>query len=187
MENSGYNEAKLDEGKILLKEVKERCNIVTDFEKNLRIASLAYKKVKQQVNLTYNRHRAITKVAMDTNKPALKILRIDKNPPKQFASWLQNVSVFYQTIAKDNGYQKKLDQFNLYKDEIEKSMATLEKLKKSYESYYKIKGLKEDSTKNRNEIMDKLSHWMNHFYIIARLELKDRPQLLESLHKTVKS
>ncbi|WP_335966382.1 hypothetical protein [Galbibacter sp. PAP.153] len=50
-----------------------------------------------------------------------------------------------------------------------------------------LDGNKQDATKERNKSLMDLNTWMGHFYTIARIELKEHPQLLESLDKVVKS
>ena len=63
----------------------------------------------------------------------------------------------------------------------------LEKLEKSRADYMKEKGESQNATQLKDESFRNLNRWMSDFYAVARIALKDNPQLLEALSKTIKN
>ncbi|MGQ7868483.1 hypothetical protein [Sunxiuqinia sp. sy24] len=48
-------------------------------------------------------------------------------------------------------------------------------------------GESEDTTKQKDTAFANLDEWMSNFYAVAAIALKDHPQLLEALGKSVRS
>ena len=53
--------------------------------------------------------------------------------------------------------------------------------------YLREKGESQDATKLKDAPFIELEDWMREFYTVAKIALKDNPQLLESLGKFVRS
>ena len=53
--------------------------------------------------------------------------------------------------------------------------------------YLREKGESQDATKEKDAAFAKMDDWMSEFYAVAKIALEDKPQLLESLGKFVRS
>ena len=60
-------------------------------------------------------------------------------------------------------------------------------MEQAYADYQKEKGESQQATKDKNNAFDALDKWVVRFFKVAKIALEDKPQLLESLGKTIRS
>ncbi|MDG3581571.1 hypothetical protein [Galbibacter pacificus] len=184
---SGYDEKKINEGKVLLKGTEDATRNQTRKSIELSAASSEFKRLKKQVTEFYKEQRAKAKIVFEEDGNAMDELGINRPVPSKYAQWQDSVAQFYETLYTSTALQKKIAGIGIKKEDIISAIDYVTLLKNKYIDYIEIKGVKEDATKDRNKIFDKLNRWMHSFYVVAEIQLKEHPQLLESLDKRVKS
>ena len=94
---------------------------------------------------------------------------------------------FYTEISADPELQGKLARMKISEEDITNCLAKIEDLQALRAVYQKEIGDAQQSTKTKDAALAKMQVWMHEFFTVARLALKDQPQLMESLGKVVKS
>jgi len=100
---------------------------------------------------------------------------------------MQKVEKFYTEISADPELLSKLARLKISEEEINDCLAMIVDLETSRAIYLTEKGDSQNSTKIKDIAIAKMNNWMYEFFTVARIALKDNPQLLEVLGKTVKS
>ena len=80
-----------------------------------------------------------------------------------------------------------LEKFKLTPAVADEQLAKLEELRTLRDAYNKEKGESQDATKAKDAAFAKIADWMREFYAVAKIALDDRPQLLESIGKWMRS
>jgi len=104
-----------------------------------------------------------------------------------YIKWLEVVKKFYSVAIKDSGIQAKLVRLKITLDDLTAASTLISDLEAARAEYLREKGESQDATKAKDTAFVKIDDWMSEFYAVARIALEDRPQLLESLGKFVRS
>lgn len=100
---------------------------------------------------------------------------------------VRTVKKFNRTVLNDNDIKTYLARLKVTPEELTATNLKAQELEKARTEYLREKGESQDATKMKDTAFVELDDWMNEFYAVAKIALKDNPQLLESLGKFVRS
>lgn len=187
MEEYGYDAAKMAEGKALYDRA------LALYGQNKQEASeegVAYKKfaaLYDTVSEAYNRNRKRAKVALMKRPDLWQTLAIDGGIAKAYLPWAQAAETLYTQAKVHAEARPLLEKFKVTKAVADEQLAKFEELRALRDAYTKEKGESQDATKAKDAAFAQLSDWAADFYATAKIALEDRPQLLESLGKWMRS
>lgn len=183
----GYTQEEIKKGKALYNQAQNL------YQGNIREGqeeTQAYAYFKKELDLlsdTYSTDRKKARIIYKENQEVLKNLRLKGKKPYALATLLENIGVFYNTLKAEESLRTPLQRLKITEDTIDTQLAQLDKTQKAYATYTQEKGENQQATKDKNEALNKVDKWVREFYSIAKIALEDKPQLLESLAKFVRS
>lgn len=187
MAEFGYDEAKIKEGKALADAARKA---YTDNKRETAESVAAYDavdKVAQNLFPLYVHHRKVAKVALRKDPAAVKQLGIDGRESHALAARIEEVETFYNQLENLPEIAKQLTIFKVTPEEIAKMRPLIADYRKARAKYLLEKGESQDATKLKDAAFKAIENWMSDFFAVAKIAMEDRPQLLESLTKIIKS
>lgn len=142
---------------------------------------------EQKLIARYRDDRAKAKVIFRTNPVAKHELEIDTFQPQSYDRWMLMVENFYTRLANSSEYSEAASRLNITAEHVQVVQQQIATVKESRRIYVSERGESLDATKAKNKAIGALDRWMSDFWVVARIALKSRPQLLESLGKYVPS
>ncbi len=100
---------------------------------------------------------------------------------------MQEIKTFYEQAQSHSEAQPLLEKFKINKAAVDAQVAQIQQVETLRAAYEKEKGESQDATQQKNKAFATLSDWVREFYAVAQIALDDRPQLLESIGKFVRS
>lgn len=187
MEAYGYDADKINEGKALYdaavrlfgqnrQETEEEKQAYAHFSK-------AFTKATEQ----YRKHRKAVKVALLKNDELANAFRVKKPEAQAYLQWMDDAEVFYNEIKKETPIKAQLTLFKVTDAVAQQQLEQLSLIRDLRAKYEKEKGESQQATKDKNAAFKAITEWMRTFYAVARIALDERPQLLESIAKFVRS
>lgn len=121
-------------------------------------------------------------------KPELwKTLAIDGSLSAAYVKALQEIKTFYEQAQSHSEAKPLLEKFKIDKTAVDAQEAQIQQVESLRNKYEKEKGENQDATQQKNKAFTELSDWVKEFYAVAQIVLDDRPQLLESIGKFVRT
>lgn len=186
LEEIGYGNEKLDEGKKLLQEARQAfhaCVSGKDIKKNY---SRDFSARKKELAEMFEEHRQKTRLICENNPEKAKLLEVYGTIPISYDKRIESIRKYYMEALADQEILDKLAVMNTSQDDLNAGLAKLEEVEVARAEYMKYKGDSQDFTQTKDETFNKLHDWMRTFYYAAKITLTDNPQLLEPLGKIVK-
>jgi hypothetical protein len=128
-------------------------------------------------------HVAVVKFAFRKAPATLEKFNM-RHTSRKIEAWLLQASEFYRVAAI---YSDSLAPHGLSPEEISQCAATIEALSASRNQRIMKKGDAEEATRLRDQSLKALKLWMRDFRMIAKVALRDSPQLMEALGMVVKT
>ena len=186
LEDIGYGAETLNEGKKLLEETRKVFISSVDEKHYLKSSSVAFAKRKAELSEMYELQREKTRLLYLERDETADLLGVLGNIPHQYDRLIETVRKYYTAALADQGIQDELSRMKITQDDLNAGLAKIEEVEVAREEYMFHKGESQDLTKAKNEAFEKLHNWMKSFYHAAKVSVKGRTQLLESLGKIVK-
>ena len=183
----GYDEAKIGEGKKLYDEARKTFDANTKETREETTASLNFQEKYQNFQKIYITHRKKAKIVFDDNAEAFLQLKLKNTPARVIAKFLEETRAFYRLLNTTETLMTLLKQLKVTEQDIEKQLQLLTNVEQAYADYQKEKGESQQATKDKNNAFDALDKWVVRFFKVVKIVLEDKPQLLESLGKTIRS
>lgn len=187
MAEFGYDSTLIAEGKTLLTETRQIFDLNQTEDDETSEAHTIFKTLKASLEETYSMHRKKAKVIFRNDSKTMDKLAVSGSLPKAYIKWLEVVRKFYSVALKDAGIQSKLVRLKITADDLTAASILVSDLEAARAEYLREKGESQDTTKAKDAAFAKMDDWMSEFYAIAKIALEDKPQLLESLGKFVRS
>jgi hypothetical protein len=182
IEKHGYTAEKLKEGRELLKVTREIYeNDIKEKDKFAIISAGLLRKMKE-IDQMYRIHRKKAKMIARDDPEMSTGLSINGPYPRLRIVWLVSVRKFYSEAAINSKYQEKLLRLNMTRGDFETGLAHVKELDDLLAKRTLHKGLSEQSTVDKKKALNELYIWKKDFYTIAKIALRDNPELLESLY-----
>jgi hypothetical protein len=130
-----------------------------------------------EVRTRYAEHRAVAKTIFRNQPDELARLRLDQPLPRRQSNWLEQMQAFYQEVGESKDMQK----LGVKPEELTQTKAMVASLVELRAQRLQCKGSSESATQKRNQALAELTTWRKEFSRVAKMALKDDPQLLEVL------
>lgn len=183
----GYDDAKISEGKALYDEARKTFDANIKETREESSASLAFQEKYHNVQKTYSTHRKKARIVFEENEEALRQLKLKGSAARAIATSMEEMRAFYQLLNTTPHLLSALKQLKITEEDVKNQLKELPQVEKAYAVYLQEKGESQQATKNKNNAFDALDKWVSKFYKVAKIALEDRPQLLETLGKSVRS
>jgi hypothetical protein len=181
----GYTPERIHQGELLRDRAKAQYRQKIAAYGDLRTAADALSSAERQAQALYIRHVKIARVALDDDRGALQALHLIGQRKKSLAGWLAQAQQFYTVALADASIQHRLASFSLSGGMLEDGAREIEAVAARHASRSQQRGIAQNATSVRDAALTDLDTWMRDLKIIARVALKDRPQLLEQIGVTV--
>ncbi len=156
-------------------------------ESETRLASNDYYAIYSELEMTFKKHRDLTRIFCAKDPATLIQLGVKGNFPSQYNEFFDLVKLFYTTIISETAIQEKLKVLNLTPELAAACLTDLDTLLTHRLEFDKEMGESQAATVSKNAALNELSDWMDDFDTLARVALYDTPQQLEILGILVKS
>lgn len=183
----GYGPEAIGEGKKLVQETRQAfasCVSNKDFRVHY-YDDFAFK--KQELEKMYEDHRERARLVYRNKRSMAQLLAVAGSMPQTYDLWIETVRKFYDEVSKDPVILDELSQTKIMQEDIDAGLAKIAEVEAAWNENLKYKGISQNSTASKDEAFVKLHNWMKGFYIAAKIGLKHKPQLIESLGKVVRS
>jgi hypothetical protein len=100
---------------------------------------------------------------------------------------LEDIEAFYKELKAKPDLLTPLNKLKITAEHIETQLTTLAEVKQAEAAYILEKGESQQATKDKDTAFAAFEKWVREFYAIAKIALEDKPQLLESIGKFVRS
>ncbi|MDO5524075.1 MAG: hypothetical protein Q4G48_08540 [Bacteroidia bacterium] len=186
LETVSYGTEKIAEGKALRQKVASQSDTQLKEFVESTDASHRFKAAMKQVKETYSGHRKRAKLAFEDDSTALYDLALLGKQSKVNSVWVDMVTKFYATLLDNEAYLATIAGMGVTREDVEAAQALIDPLNEAYTVFVREKGESEEATRAKEQAQRDLELYMNRFWKAARIALEDKPQLMESLKKTVK-
>lgn len=187
LEEYGYDEAKIQEGKTLYDKARQTFDANVKETREETTASLNFKEKYQNFHQTFTIHRKKARIVFDDDTEASAQLKLKNYPSKAFVKFLEETRAFYQLLDTNEPLRNTLKSLKVTEQDIKNQLQLLGEVEKAYADYMKEKGESQQATKDKDNAFDKLHKWVTKFHKVASIALEEKPQLLESIGKFVRS
>ncbi|MCK0201220.1 hypothetical protein [Ornithobacterium rhinotracheale] len=187
MAEYGYDEEKIAEGKALFDKTQQLYNQNKQETTEEKEAYAQFANAFNSLKKTYSKHRKIAKVALMKRTELWKSLAIDGTLSAAYLKALEEIKTFYEQAQSHNEAKPLLEKFKINQSVVEAQVAQIQKVESLRAKYEKEKCENQNATQQKNKAFTELSDWVRDFYAVSRIALEDRPQLLESVGKFVRS
>lgn len=183
----GYDDTKIAEGKALFDHTQQLYDQNKQETAEEKEAYAQFSDAFSTLKKAYSKHRKVAKVAL-INKPELwKTLAIDGSLSAAYVKAMQEIKTFYEQAQSHSDAKPLLEKFKINQAVVDTQVAQIQQVETLRAKYEKEKGENQNATKQKNKAFADLSDWIKEFYAVAQIALDDRPQLMESIGKFVRS
>ncbi|MFK8274105.1 hypothetical protein ACI76Y_00305 [Capnocytophaga cynodegmi] len=186
MAEYGYGEEEIAQGKALydkaiqlhqtnLKETKEETESYADFDQKFNSVLSIFMKDRKKGKIVFK--------DQDTH---LRTLRLKALPSKSIASLMEEMKNFYNVLDQDETLRQAISRLKVDEAHIKSQLGGIVQAEKAYAVYQNEKGETQQATKNKDAAFSELEKWVRELYSVAKIALEDKPQLLESIVKSVR-
>ncbi len=177
----GYDDNRLRQGNILRENLRTFYQQQKGAYGDLYTAGDELADAQQQAHETYMRYLKVARVALEGDRGAREKLALKGERKRTLAGWLEQAQQFYSNALSDPNILNKLAEYNITSAMLETGKRQVDLVGSHNAARKQRKGTARDATRMRIEAKVALDEWMSDFLKIARVALKDRPQLLEQL------
>lgn len=177
----GYDEVKLTEAKSLFLILEELYNSSQKENNNKYQEQDEYWIRRETANQDYLDLITISKIAFKNDLYALQTLGLNNIRKKSYSGWFSQALEFCSALISNPNYIISLEFFKQSISEVQVVKAKIIETKKFYEIYKSGIEEEQQTIQIRDEIFDLLTEWVYDYQKIARIALRDKPHLLETL------
>lgn len=187
MAEFGFDETLITAGKALFTKTREAFDFNKKEDDETSESYINFTIAKENLAKTYTLHRKKAKVIFRNEPNILNKLALSGSLPTTYINWLEVVKKFYSVAIGNTEIETKLLRLKVTLTDLINAVAKIGELTLARDEYLREKGESQDSTKSKDKAFGEIDDWMSEFYAVAKIALEDKPQLLESLGKFVRS
>ena len=146
-----------------------------------------FEKAYKAMSDKYKEHRKVAKVALKSSPEALASFGLKGTMSRDYLEGLATTKKLYEGIKATTTQRAALDRFKLTESVADEQLSAIAKVEELRAQYVKLRGIDQQATQDKNKAFEAMNKWVKEFYEVAKIALSDRPQLLESIGKLVKS
>jgi len=175
----GYQSQKLSEGKNLYEvadvAVKKQIAAYGD-QKN---ATARVMKAEKEARIAYQNLAKVARAAFVRDKAKLAILGLDKPMPKPLPLFLTMAMALFDNASHNAEIAETLKNYGYDTDKLSKERQKIVELMVANQAQESAKGDAQNTTFEQKKALDALDYWMSAFVKIAKVALREHPELLE--------
>lgn len=183
----GYTPDALDAGLALHKTAEDAQNRVAKEVGERKAATDALAEAFEHARELYGPHRGFARVVFKDDRDARTALGLDGRVKRTTAGWLRQASQFYANALASDDYVAEFEGIGILRAELEEGQGRVAAVAAADEKQEREKGDAQNATPKRDAALEALDEYMDRFLGIARVALRDEPQLLEKLMITAPS
>lgn len=183
----GYDTEKIATGKALYDKANEQYLKNKKENADETAAALDYRKKLEQLTEVYNNHRKRAKVVFKDQPEVLKKLVLTGASARNRAMLIKEIEMFYLGLDQEEALLNAVKIMKITTEQVKSQLEKLKEVQEAHASYLQEKGENQQATKEKDEAFVNLEKWVREFYSVAKIALEDKPQLLESVAKFVRS
>ena len=177
----GYTTSRLTEGKVLF-------DAASGAVKAQVAAAGAHKEATQRAlaaakgaQAAYQDLAQVARAAFKKSPETLAVIGLKGGMPKSTALFLTMATALFDNAASRPDTAEVLKQYGYNQDKLSKGRAKIVELGAAEQAQASAAGAAQQATAEQERCLKSLDDWMGAFTRIARVALKDKPQLLEKL------
>lgn len=183
----GYGEQEIAQGKILYDTAAQMYEINKRDTSEEALAYNEFSKKLEAFKTSYAIDRKKAKIIYKEEPKILTALHIKGIAPFRIGKLLEDIEAFYKELKAKPDLLAPLNKLKITTEHIDAQLTALTEVKQAEATYKLEKGESQQATKDKNDAFAALEKWVREFYAIAKIALEDKPQLLESIGKFVRS
>ena len=187
MAEFGFDEASITTGKALYTKTQDAYNFNKKEDDETSETYINFTVAKENLSKIYTLHRKKAKVIFRNDPNILNKLALTGSLPTSYIKWLEVVKKFYSVAIGNTEIETKLLRLKVTSTDLANAVSKMGELTSARAEYLREKGESQDSTMSKDKAFGEIDDWMSEFYAVAKIALEDKPQLLESLGKFVRS
>lgn len=183
----GYNEEKLNLGKVLLNESEQ---LVQLFDKEHGEVDAAFSErniLQEKANATYTIPFKVAKIAFKNDAAAQVALQLSGRRAVRFSKWLTQTKSFYNNLLANAQWLEVMAGYGITAEALTAGLEEVKEVESLNEVVMREKGDAQSATVARDNKLEELYEWVSDYEEIARIALMDNEQLLEKLGIVVKN
>ena len=177
----GYQTPKLSEGKALYETadlaVKKQVAAHGD-QKDSTARTLAAEKTARTA---YQNLAQVARAAFARDKAKLAVLGLDNAMPKPLPLFITMATTLFDNASHTTEIADTLKSYGYTTDKLAKERTKIVELSAANQAHESAKGAAQQATFEQTNAMEALDHWMAGFVKVAKVALREQPQLLEKL------
>ncbi len=183
----GYGEQEIAQGKIIYDTATQmyESNKWKTSEETLSYNEFSKKLETFKTSYAIDRKKA--KIIYKDEPKILTALHIKGIAPFRIGKLLEDIEAFYKELKTKPDLLAPLNKLKITVEHIDAQLTALTEVKQAEATYKLKKGESQQATKDKDAAFATLEKWVREFYAIAKIALEDKPQLLESIGKFVRS
>jgi hypothetical protein len=123
----------------------------------------------------------VVRVAFKGQVDKLARFRANGERNRSLSGWLNDANIFYTNLLNSPEAIEKMFSYGYSVDRLQKEQQAVSEVEKLHSMQLSEKGKAQQSTVERDKVIDQITNWYSDFRAIARIALYDKPQLLEAL------
>lgn len=169
------------EGAGLLAEVRQCVHEQAAAAGRQRSAQDERDRVCKELQNQYSSHKTLARLALRGDSGALDQLGVQGPLKSKMADRLAQARQFYSLALGDPAIQMRLAAFSLTLDKLEGGLGLVAQVDHCLMVKSSTRNAAKAATRRRDEAMERMEDWVAEFRTLARLALRDHPELLGTL------
>ena len=177
----GYTPIRLKQGQALLDGAKQALNLHTSLSGAQQDSTAKVKKITKDAYAAYQALAKVSRAIWLKNKPMLETLGIKGVMPKTTAGFLHAAYTLFDNALNNPDLQEQLSDYGYTKPKLAAERKKIEEFDNTNQLQEASKGAAQDAAKGQKQALTALDEWLARYVKIAKVALRDRPQLLEKI------
>jgi len=187
MSEIGYNEEVLEEGrKIYEKSMQSFAQTKKERSDRNRAYKAFYAKWNKLLDL-YTLHRDKSRVVFRKEEETIENLLLNRTLPTRYIIAIDRIKDFYTQISADESLKTAIARLNVSADEIAEGLSLISEVEALRAKYVKEKAEAQNATDIKRAVLREADDWMKDFLDVAKIAVREFPQLQEAFGKIIKN
>ena len=177
----GYQTQKLSEGKVLCEAAdaavkRQVANHGDQKDSTARVLS-----AEKTARTAYQNLAQVARAAFARDKAKLAVLGLDNPMPKSLPLFITMATALFDNASHTAEITDILASYGYTVEKLSKERGKIVELTAANQAQESAKGAAQQATYEQNKAMEAIDYWMSAFVKVAKVALREQPQLLEKL------
>jgi len=183
----GFSAEMVEQGKKLFKQLEEALALHNKERGQMLTASRNHANRWETLCEMIAVDREKAKYVFRQNEEAIHALLLNVPLPKDYLGLHDRIKGFYSRISEDEGMKQGLAQMGLTEEEITGRLSLLSEVNELKGIYMLEKGESQNATEKKNHAYNEADLWMRDFFTLAKIAVRESPQLQEAFGKIIRN